>query len=246
MSRSRVLALTLALTMTPTLTLTPTPTPTLTPTLTLVLALLPTLTLTVLPHLLHSPEHLFPLNTTFEAFGVGIYTYMKVVRRAADFFAVLFLMSMSNMVSNFYGGALDREAPHRIDELRTAVTRMCMWSYAHPRPNPGPNPHPHQALSHMSYRMWFFTVTSIGNSGALTPSYGVMEFLLSSVMVVGLYRIRSELQACTAEALAPTPTPTPTLRPNPVPQPCAPTLCPNLDPSPSPSPSLNPTAGHHC
>ena len=36
-------------------------------------------------------------------------TYVKVVRRAADFFAVLFLMSMSNMVSNFYGGALDRE-----------------------------------------------------------------------------------------------------------------------------------------
>ena len=96
----------------------------------------------MLPHLPHSPEHLFPLNTTFEAFGVGIYTYMKVhcihgvgiytrasrhdalyvcaphlhthmkvVRRAADFFAVLFLMSMSNMVSNFYGGALDPEAP---------------------------------------------------------------------------------------------------------------------------------------
>ena len=40
---------------------------------------------------------------------MGIYTYVKVVRRAADFFAVLFLMSMSNMVSNFYGGALDRE-----------------------------------------------------------------------------------------------------------------------------------------
>ena len=39
---------------------------------------------------------------------MGIYTYVKVVRRAADFFAVLFLMSMSNMVSNFYGGALDR------------------------------------------------------------------------------------------------------------------------------------------
>ena len=32
----------------------------------------------MLPHLPHSPEHLFPLNTTFEAFGVGIYTYMKV------------------------------------------------------------------------------------------------------------------------------------------------------------------------
>ena len=47
----------------------------------------------------------------------------------------------------------------------------------------------------MSYRMWFFTVTSIGNSGALTPSYGVMEFLLSSMMVYGLFRVRSELQA---------------------------------------------------
>ena len=44
--------------------------------------------------------------------------------------------------------------------------------------------------------MWFFTVTSIGNSGALTPSYGVMEFLLSSMMVYGLFRVRSELQAC--------------------------------------------------
>ena len=43
--------------------------------------------------------------------------------------------------------------------------------------------------------MWFFTVTSIGNSGALTPSYGVMEFLLSSMMVYGLFRVRSELQA---------------------------------------------------
>lgn len=42
---------------------------------------------------------------------MGIYTYVKVVRRAADFFAVLFLMSMSNMVSNFYGGALDPEVP---------------------------------------------------------------------------------------------------------------------------------------
>ena len=44
--------------------------------------------------------------------------------------------------------------------------------------------------------MWFFTVTSIGNSGALTPSYGVMELLLSSMMVYGLFRVRSELQAC--------------------------------------------------
>ena len=49
--------------------------------------------------------------------------------------------------------------------------------------------------------MWFFTVTSIGNSGALTPSYGVMEFLLSSMMVYGLFRVRSELQAITAEAI---------------------------------------------
>ena len=31
----------------------------------------------LLPHLPYSPEDLFPLNTTFEAFGVGIYTYMK-------------------------------------------------------------------------------------------------------------------------------------------------------------------------
>ena len=175
---------------------------TLTLTLTLGLALPPTLpptlTLTVLPHLPHSPEHLFPLNTTFEAFGVGIYTYMKVVRRAADFFAVLFLMSMSNMVSNFYGGALDPEVRDHTDELPHVVVHTLTLP---PGPSPSPSPHPHQALSHMSYRMWFFTVTSIGNSGALTPSYGVMEFLLSSMMVYGLFRIRSELQASTAEAL---------------------------------------------
>ena len=63
--------------------------------------------------------------------------------------------------------------------------------------------------------MWFFTVTSIGNSGALTPSYGVMEFLLSSMMVYGLFRIRSELQAGTAEALTYTLTLTPNPNPNP-------------------------------
>ena len=51
--------------------------------------------------------------------------------------------------------------------------------------------------------MWFFTVTSIGNSGALTPSYGVMEFLLSSMMVYGLFRVRSELQAATPPHISP-------------------------------------------
>lgn len=77
----------------------------------------------------HSPEHLFPLNTTFEAFGVGIYTYVKVVRRAADFFVVLFLMSMSNMVSNFYGGALDREvaSPNRTGAW---MQLWCRWRSA--------------------------------------------------------------------------------------------------------------------
>ena len=57
---------------------------------------------------------------------MGIYTYVKVVRRAADFFAVLFLMSMSNMVSNFYGGALDREvAPPK--RARAWMPLRCRW-----------------------------------------------------------------------------------------------------------------------
>ena len=94
----------------------------------------------LLPHDPYNPERLFPLNAhvvAFEAFGVGIYTYMKTVRRMGRFFGMLFLMAMSNMVTNFYGNALDQAA-----------------------------------LDQMSYPMWFFTVTSIGNSGALAQANG--------------------------------------------------------------------------
>ena len=63
----------------------------------------------------HDPttHKLFPLNTpddTFEAFGMGVSVYMSGVRSFERLFVVLFLVAISNMVSNFYGGALDHSS----------------------------------------------------------------------------------------------------------------------------------------
>ena len=55
----------------------------------------------------------FPLNTpddTFEAFGMGVSVYMSGVRSFEQLFVLLFLVAISNMVSNFYGGALDHSS----------------------------------------------------------------------------------------------------------------------------------------
>lgn len=92
-----------------------------------------------------------PLTPTFDLFGAGVVAYMKMVDALGRHFWMLSGFALSNLVANFYGGAL------------------------------GPDRN-------------VFNIGTIGNA-ELTPSHGMMEFVISVYLVRFLYRARGMIEA---------------------------------------------------
>lgn len=92
-----------------------------------------------------------PLTPTFDLFGAGVVAYMRMVDALGRHFWMLSGFALSNLVANFYGGAL------------------------------GPDRN-------------VFNIGTIGNA-ELTPSHGMMEFVISVYLVRFLYRARGMIEA---------------------------------------------------
>ncbi len=88
-----------------------------------------------------------PLTPTFDLFGAGVVAYMQTVAMFGRHFWVIVGFALSNLVSNFYGGALGADRN-------------------------------------------LFNIGTIGNA-ELTPSYGMMEFVISLYLVRLLYKLRA-------------------------------------------------------